>query len=379
MRRSLAAALLGISLWIGALAWSGFVMTRTVLDPGRSEDVAEALLEDDAVRAQLVDNIASGIQSGLPDGARVEEGTLEAGAERALESPEVEALVLAALVRSHRAFLGEDDAAPDAIDGGEFGSAARRSVVEARPELDGLLPPSPSLEVELPTERIPDAGPVRRGLLTAVPVLALVAAVGTLLALLVTTNRPGVIRRAGVWAVSLSAFVLLFAYGVPAFAQEVAPAQAQVVAALVGALAAATRWPALVLAGAGIAGILVSFVWRPGARLIAAPVDGPAPTPAPSRAPRLREREPRRDLPTPARRPASAPPPSRAPGPQALDRTSVSPGPDVTRVESAVPADSGGQRDNARYVEGVGWVHEGNAPIPDRARWVPGVGYVLDP
>ncbi|MGK2929728.1 MAG: hypothetical protein ACSLFO_09150, partial [Acidimicrobiales bacterium] len=354
MRRSLAAALLGISLWIGALAWSGFVMTRTVLDPGRSEDVAEALLEDDAVRAQLVDNIAAGIQAGLPDGARVEEGTLEAGAERALESPEVEVLVLAAMVRSHRAFLGEDDAAPDAIDGGEFGSAARRSVVDARPELDGLLPPSPSLEVELPTERIPDVGPVRRGLLTAVPVLALVAAVGALLALLVTTDRPGVIRRAGFWAVSLSAFVLLFAYGVPALAREVAPAQAQVVAALVGALAAATRWPALVLAGAGIAGILGSLLWRPGARLIATPAGGPAP------GPRRRGREPRRDLPAPARRPASAPSPSRgprqppraspgtapgpAPGPTSQDRTRVSPGPDVTRVEPAVPADAGEPR-----------------------------------
>ena len=51
MRRTLAAAILGISLWIGSLAWSGFIMTSTVLNPDRSEDVAEALLDNDAVRA----------------------------------------------------------------------------------------------------------------------------------------------------------------------------------------------------------------------------------------------------------------------------------------------------------------------------------------
>ena len=63
MRRTLAAAVLGLSLWIGSLAWSGFVMTRTVLDPGRSEAVAEALLDNDAVRDQLVANIAGGIEA----------------------------------------------------------------------------------------------------------------------------------------------------------------------------------------------------------------------------------------------------------------------------------------------------------------------------
>ena len=38
-------------------------MTRTVLDPGRSEAVAEALLDNDAVRDQLVANIAGGIEA----------------------------------------------------------------------------------------------------------------------------------------------------------------------------------------------------------------------------------------------------------------------------------------------------------------------------
>lgn len=408
MRRSLAAALLGISLWIGSLAWSGFLMTRTVLDPSRSERVAETLLENEAVRAQLVDNIAGAIEAGLPPGAPVDRAALEVGAEQALDSPAVRTLVLDAFVRSHQAFLGEGDP-PRSIDGGAFGAAARQAVIDRNPALAGVVPEAPSIEVPLPTKRIPDLGPVRRGLLTAVPILAGAAVVGAALALLVTTNRPAVIRRAGFWAIGLSAVVLVFAYGVPALAQEVAPSQAEVVAALVAALAESTRGPALALAGAGVAGIVLSLLWRPAASAMATDGNPPparAAAPAPRRAREVgRPRPPRRDLPTPARRPAptraapaSPPVPPTASAPSAggpvpapndrSDATRVQPAAtDATRVERAVPADASpapsahsrsAPPSNARWVNGVGWVHEGPGAIPETARWVPGVGYVLE-
>ena len=242
MRRSLAAALLGISLWTGSLAWSAFVMTHTVLDPDRSEHVADALLEDDAVRDRMASNIAGGVEAALPPGTPVDRAALDAGAQAALASPEVEALVRDAMVQTHRAFVGEG---------------------EVPGSIDGVVPGAPAVEVPLPTERVPDLGPVRRALLAAAPVLALLAAAGTVLALVVTDDRRGVVRRAGRWAVGLSAVVLLVAYGVPALVREVAPDQAEVVAALVGALAATTRGPAMVLGAAGVAGLLLSLVWRP--------------------------------------------------------------------------------------------------------------------
>ncbi len=372
MRRGLAAALLGISLWIGSLAWSGFVMTRTVLDPGRSQDVAEALLENDAVRAQLVANIASGIEAGLPDGARVDRATLESGAEAALDSPAVKTLVLDALIRSHQAFLGEGTA-PKSIDGGAFGAAARQSIVDAHPELDGLLPAAPSFEVPLPTDRIPNLGPVRRGLLTAVPILAGIAVIGAGLALLVTTDRPGVVRRAGFWALGLSAFILVVAYGIPAAARQVAPDQAEVIAALIGALAAATRGPALALAGAGLAGLVVSLFWKPASSVIRS--ERPAPVVAGP------PRRPRRDVPVRGRRPGrtttTAPIPivPSAAGP--IDTTRVQPAA-APPVSSRPPQPQRAARANARWVEGVGWVHDGTDAIPDSARWIPGVGYVLE-
>lgn len=406
MRRTLAAAVLGLSLWVGSLAWSGFVMTRTVLDPGRSEAVAEALLENEAVRDQLVANIAGGIEATLPPDAPVDRVTIEAAARTALESPQVEALFLDAFVRTHQAFLGEGEA-PESIDGGAFGAAARDALVESRPELDGVLPAAPSVPVPLPTDRLPNLGGVRGFLLGAIPVLAAVAAAGSLLALLVTSNRPAVIRRAGFWAIGLSAFVLAFAYGIPALAEAWAPAQAEIVAALIGAMAAATRGPALALAAAGVAGLLLSLVWKAGPAIAGAggrPVERNV-----GRGGRtVRATPPRgRDIPRPHRpapasgRPAGQPAGSarRAPDGPGVRRppvddptrgfgdhrpTAATPPVDATRVHGAATDASGSApsprraREGARWVDGTGWVHDGVGEIPADAKWVPGVGYVLE-
>lgn len=369
---------LAVSLWIGSLAWTGFIMTRTVLDPGRSEAVANALLDDPDVRDQLVANIAGGLDAAIPDGFDVDRATLDAAAETALESPEVEALFRTAFVDTHQAFLGEGDP-PRSIDGGAFGTAAREALVASNPELDGLLPPSPSLEIPLPTERVPNLGPVRRALDVAVPMLAAVAAFGALTALLVTSNRPAILRRAGVWAIALSAFVLIFAFGIPALAHSFAPAQAAVVASLVGALAEASQGPALVLAGAGVAGLVSSFLWKPAANAVLAD-----PQPSRSRQPQRRRRPahpPTQRIPRqPRGRPS--PPPRPRPGPPTPSAPPRTSGAAPTRLQSAVPSAPARppveDRPGRRWVEGTGWVLDGSESIPSDARWVPGVGYVVD-
>lgn len=365
MRRALAAAILGISLWIGSLAWTGFIMTRTVLDPGRSEAVADALLEDDEVRAQLSANFARAIAAAVPEGAPVDDADIDAAATAALASPQIEALVRSAFVQTHQAFLGEGEP-PEAI--------------------QVTAPTGATIDVALPTERVPDLGGLRRALDTVVPVLAGVAAFGAVLALVVTSNRPAILRRAGIWALCLSLFVLAFAYGVPALAQEFAPNQAAVVASLVAALAEASRGPAIVLAAAGLGGILASIVWKPTMSTIGARAGTPASATTPRQA-----RQPRRDVPVSKRRP----PAQRSSNPRPAPQTSAMPPPqspptgpmrppaavDPTVAQPSVPASAptSPERANARWVEGVGWVHDGPEPIPEGARWVPGVGYVVDP
>ncbi len=381
--------MLGISLWIGSLAWTGFIMLRTVLDPGRSEAVADALLEDPAVHDQLVDNIAGGVQAALPAGAPVARADVEAAAETALDSPEVEALFRSALVDTHQAFLGEGEP-PDSIDGSVFGAAARDALVAERPELDGVLPASPSLEVPLPTERVPDLGPVRRALETAVPLLAGVATIGALLALLVTSNRPAMLRRAGIWAIGLSSIILLVGFGVPAMARNLFPDQAAVVAALVAALAGASRGPALTLAGAGLAGVLASLVWRPAAAAVAKEPPPRRRDATPRRPPPPASQRRRRTVhggtPTRAPRPPSGPPRRPPVRPPTAPPMRLSPsGPEPTMVQPSTdrrptpPQGTPPGREGRRWVEGVGWVVDASGHIPEGARWVAGVGYVVDP
>lgn len=397
MRRALAAAILAFSLWLGSLAWTGFTLLRTVLDPDRSREVAESLYEDEAVRAQLVDNIADGVAGATPPGVTLPRGQVEATAADALDSPAVATLFVDAFARTHAAFLGEGEV-PDAVDPGAFGSAARSTIVARNPELDSVLPASPELAIPLPTERVPNLGPLRDLLQAVVPLLALASATGALLALLVTSNRPAVIRRAGVWAVLLSSIVLVVAYGIPALGARYAPGQSVIIAALVGAMAGAMRVPALTLGGLGVAGIVASMLWR----------RAPSPRPEPARRRRASAgppRPPRRDLPRPARgrRPPTAAPVPRtrmpdgyAPGARRAE-PAPTPRPAVTRNQAAPttvqrdptrsdhdptrsPHDPTRVEDgdgNRRWVEGVGWVVESSS-IPADARWVPGVGYVVE-
>ncbi len=71
IRRSIAGLILGPSLLIGSLAWSGFLALRTVFDADRSRDVAEELLDNDEVRSQLTSNIGTAIETAPPAGAPV--------------------------------------------------------------------------------------------------------------------------------------------------------------------------------------------------------------------------------------------------------------------------------------------------------------------
>lgn len=403
MRRALAAAILGFSLWLGSLAWTGFTLLRTVLDPDRSREVAESLYEDEAVRAQLVDDIADGVAGATPPGVSLPRGQVEATAADALDSPAVATLFVDAFARTHAAFLGEGEV-PDSLDPGAFGSAARGTIVARNPELDAVLPASPELAIPLPTDRVPNLGPLRDLLQAVVPLLALASATGALLALLVTSNRPAVIRRAGVWAVLLSSVVLIVAYGVPALGARYAPGQSAIIAALVGAMAGAMRVPAFTLGGLGAAGIVASVLWR------RVPSPGREPARRRPRPPAGAPRPPRRDLPRPApgRRPPPAPavprtrlPDGYAPGARraepapvprpAVTRNQASPTtvrPDPTRSDhdptradrTRSPNDPTRVEhgdDDRRWVEGVGWVVE-TSSIPPDARWVPGVGYVVD-
>jgi hypothetical protein len=258
IRRSIAGLILGPSLLIGSLAWSGFVALRTIFDPDRSSEVAEELLDNDEVMSQLTENVANAIEALLPAGVGLSDEQIEQVAGEILEDPEVEEAVLEAFAAAHGAFLGENDA-PQTLDL----TAASDALSAAVADVTGLESPAevPALRVELPTDRIPDAGPIRDFFEASVPILAAMALAGCLLALLTTTDRSAVLTKAGIWALSSTAFFLVLGFGVPWLLGRYAPDQAQVFGALVTALLRTTLIPSVVLALCGVAAIVVAIMW----------------------------------------------------------------------------------------------------------------------
>ena len=417
IRRSVAGVILGVSLLAGSFAWWGFVSLRTVLDQDRSPEVAEELLDNDEVREQLVDNISSALITAIPDEVPVSDEVVDAAAAQVLTNPAIEELILQAFTDTHAAFLGNGDA-PESIDLTAVAEAARSAAVETAPQLEAVLPPAPALNVPLPTERIPDASPVKSFLEGVVPVVALGSVIGAAVALLATTDRPGVLRRAGRWGLTTAAVYLILGLGVPWLLRRFAPDGAEVFAALLAALLRAMLVPSIVLGVIGAGLLLLSGAWAIGgsarrSRPGVAPSDHPRPQPVP----------PRRAAPAPMS--TSVQPATRGPGgpqrpqPRAVPRSPYPDGgdgsafggsglagpvsnPDSVFADIAPPSDpphrlgeDGGSPDDSihsasggprsadpyapRWLAGQGWVlhPDDPRPLPRNAVWVDGVGHIV--
>ncbi len=436
IRRSVAGAILGVSLLLGSLAWSGFLALRTVFEPDRSRQVAEELLDNDNVRSQLAANLGSSLDALIPSEVPVPEGAVEQAASAALDDPAVRELLLVAFADTHRAFLGDGEA-PSEIDLSAVAESVRTSLVTAVPALATVVPAAPALVVPLPTEHVPDASPLRSLLERVVPTMAVLAALGAFFALVFTNDRPGILRRAGFWALGTTAFYLVVGLGLPRLVRRLAPDQGEVVAALLTALLRTTLRPSIVLGvcGAGLLGL--SVVWgaparvarsaggpkperpqprrgappaRPGAQSqpigrpdqvdpYPAPVYRPLAAPQPARLPQ----EPRRQAaapapPAPSPRPTPPAPEPAYPPPargvprhgSTLDWPTSSPVPEPTAVQSAFEPDRpvAAAAEGASGVEELyrprwhpdhGWVLHPNdpRPRPQTARWVEDVGWVI--
>ncbi len=411
IRRSVAGGILGVSLLLGSLGWSGLVAQRTVFDADRSGEIADELLENDEVRSQIEENLAGAISNLVPPEAPVSDEVIRSVSSTLVDDPAVQRILRRAMVDTHAAFLGEGRA-PEVIDLTEVATAARASLVQASPQLEVLLPESPVLTVPLPTEHVPDASPIRTFLRTAVPILIGAAVLGAVLALVTTTNRPGILRRAGFWALATTAVYLVIGLLVPWLLRQYAPDQAEVLAALLAALLGSTLLPSIVLAGVGVALLITAALWFASGR----EPDRRAPHPdAPHRrqaaamdrartrrtpAPRTRRPAPSATRAQPpatgpqtrpgAERTRPVPPVQPAPPPGGRTSAPSSPYPDGPGrgAGSATPAPASSRSVYAdpspapadqRWVEGQGWVldprHRG--PVPEGARWVDGVGYVL--
>ncbi len=383
MRRGLASLIMALSLVVATASWGGFILSRTVLDPGRSERLADHLLDNEQVRAVIVDRLADAVEAKIPAAVPVTRSTIELAASQALEDPRVEAVVRDGIVKTHQnALNGVDE--PVSLDASALGQVGREKVLDVRPDLASVLPQAPTLEVELPASGLSWIGSIKNAVDRFTKVSAAIALIGMTAAFIMARNRPAALRRMAFWAFGSAAFWIIAAYAIPALLSRIAPSSASIATAVIDVFFGAMIVPALILAGAGIGLLLTSFAWpalirrRPAATLDRRPS-----------APRAGDSNWAPTMPSrPAAQPASIPVPAQT----SQTVGAIAPGhhpPDPTAQMWVANVQQWPQEVNPDAVTEI-WSQPGSgttpiAPAPDQDRqvpptpeWVEGVGYVAE-
>lgn len=265
MRRGLASLIIGLSLIVASASWAGFILSHTVLDPSRSERLADQLLENPDVRQVLVARLADELETQVPSEVPVSRQLLEAGAERALDDPRIDALIRDGFVKVHQnALAGTSE--PVVVDAGALGPVGREALIQARPELEQFIPQSPTLQLELPTAGLSWVGSVKRFVDRFTALAAIVAAVGAVTAFVVARDRAPVLRRVAFWGYAASAFWIAVGYGIPLVADSLSPTSAAIATAAADVFFGAMIRPAVAMAVFAtvllVAGVMLPFLER---------------------------------------------------------------------------------------------------------------------
>ncbi|MEM9517790.1 MAG: hypothetical protein AAGA37_00585 [Actinomycetota bacterium] len=308
-RRVIAGLILGPALLIGSVAWSGYLALQTIFDEDRSATIAQELLDNEQVKAQLAANLGTAIEGALPDAVPLSAEQVDAASLAVLNDPRVTDLVVGALGQTHRSFLGLNDV-PQTLDLNPLAEVAREQIGTISTDAAAAIPADTNWTIDLPTERIPNSSPVKDFLETAVPYLAAIAVVMALIALLTTSDRPSVLRRAAFWAMGTTAFYLILGFGIPALLRVVIPDQAEIFAALLTAVLRSTLTPSIVLAAVGGALLIGSWIWPDERRQPQPRRVRQQPTPQPHAQPVVYQRPAPQPAPS-----AYAPPPTAQPTP----------------------------------------------------------------
>lgn len=250
---------MGLSLTVGSMAWAGFAFSSTVLNPDISSTLARRLLSNEQLKGVLVSRTADALEAQVPESTPIPRQAVEAAAERLLAEEAAAAAMEEALIEVHqRALTGDDSAVvANTVD---LNAAGRSALVEARPELESLLPANPAVPVIVPSSGLTWLGGIKAGLDRYVMIGAAVAVGGVLLAFLVTTDRAGVLGRTAIWAFGTAAFWLFVGFGVPVLVAHALPSSFAVLGAMASIISVAMKGPATALAAFGVGLLALGYV-----------------------------------------------------------------------------------------------------------------------
>ncbi len=248
--------ILRLAIVAASLAWAGFVFTHTVGDPDRGERIAEAVLADDAARAQVVRPITAAVMRSTKLPAD-QQPLVAAQVEQFLRRPAGARAFIDTFAGGWSRMLGEDDSRGSEVDIGPVVA----DIVATTPGLDPANLPSGSVVAPVPRPRadLPWLGAVRRAIELSTAPLALVAAVGAAAAFVIGDRR-WVLRRSGIWA-ALAGGVWLVGPAVAVWAaRRWATGADEVVRVAVEEAVSGLRTVAIVLSACGVAAVVASVV-----------------------------------------------------------------------------------------------------------------------
>lgn len=175
-RRGLSRLLVSLALFVGSLAWTGFTLQNTVFDSSRSKDVVTVLLDNDAVRHALLQQVVNAADAALPAElrAQVKLEELTTAASNALDNPQVRTTIEAALVDSHRYIIGDIDQ-PPVIDAALVDGVVREQLALVRPDLAAVVPSLGPIRIDLPTAGLAPIQKTRDLATSLTPLLAMTA------------------------------------------------------------------------------------------------------------------------------------------------------------------------------------------------------------
>ena len=279
LRRLAASLLTGLALLGATLAWSAFATGYTVFDGGGSERVADVLVQQRAVREALAQALAKALRSGPAAEAQIPGAEVDSAARRVVDDSRTVALLHRAIAGAHQRLVGQADG-PVRLDADALAQAARDALIEVQPRLAATLPVAP-LTVQLPTDKLPDLFRVRPNLGRAGRVGGLAAVCLLAAAFLLAPDRPGVLRRAGRWAVRVGLASTVTGWLLPSLLSRADNPHLALIGGLAVAVGGRIVGPAMVLAATGLGATVAARVWR-----AAQPVTPPAPgAAAPATAP----------------------------------------------------------------------------------------------
>lgn len=198
MRRTFAGLVFGLAYACASLAVSGFMLQRTAFDPGSSAAAADVVLGDNAIKAQLVDIIATAAsgQLGL-DPTQVRQ-TVELVADH----PDGQKILAEVIHDAHAHLIGEQ---PEPVQ-----ITPDQLVLILRTQAAAALP-----AITLPVPKITALDITRKILDWMVPLAAIATVILIVLGIFAHPEKPALLRSLALGLVLLALLVGLLGYIVP--------------------------------------------------------------------------------------------------------------------------------------------------------------------